>query len=204
MWLAVQNLNELIHTKAEDLTTSFAANTELVDIKANVEKIKTSAPNNEFIQTIVNSLPMNAVENGMWSEPDLKTRFMRLKQVCNQVALIDERGGSLFKYFISYLQSFFIMHSKIDTKKLEDANQILNLENLELNTFTLLDYAQYYIENGNVEYAVRLVQQLKGEPARLANDWLKAATTLLEIKQASNLLTAYISSVYIGTEFNQK
>ena len=201
LWLAVQNLNELIRTKSEDLTTSFEPNPELVDIKANVDKIKDSAPNNEFIQTIVKSLPTEAVQNGMWSEPDLKSRFMRLKQVCNRVALIDERGGSLFKYFISYLQSFFIMHSKIDTKKLEDANQVLNLENLDLNTFTLLDYAQYYIENGNVEYAVRLVQQLKGEPARLAQDWLKAAIILLEIKQASNLLTAYISSVYIGTNF---
>ena len=198
----MQNLNELIHTKSEDLLTSFEPSRELIDIKANVDKIKNSAPDNEFIQTIVKSLPTHAVENGMWSEPDLKSRFLRLKEVCSRVALIDERGGSLFKYFISYLQSFFIMHTKIDIKKLEESNQVLDLENLDLNTFTLLDYAQYYIENGNIEYAVRLMQQLSGEPARLSKDWLNEALTLLEIKQASSLLTAYISSIYIGTNFN--
>ena len=201
LWLAVQSLNELIRSKAEDVSVASQA-AELIDIKANVEKIKTSAPNNDFIQTIVKSLPAHALENGMWSEPDLKSRFYLLKRVCNQVALIDERGGSLFKYFISYLQSYFIMHTKIDTKRLEAANQVLDLDSLDLTTFSLLDYAQYYIENGNVEYAVRLVQQLKGEPARLAKDWLKEAITLLEIKQASDLLTAYISSIYIGTNNN--
>ena len=201
LWLAVQNLNEILSTKAEDLyLDNTTSNLEIVDIKANVDKIKQSAPDNEFIQTIIKSIPSETIENGVWSEPDLKARFYSLKNICRRVALIDERGGSLFKYFISYLQSFFIINTKIDVKKLDESNQVLRLEDISnLNTFNILDYAQYYVENGNIEYALRLLQQLKGEPARLAKDWIREALTLLEIKQASNLLTAYISSVYIGT-----
>lgn len=43
------------------------------------------------------------------------------------------------------------------------------------------------------------MHQLKGEPSRLATDWINDATSLMEIKQACQLLTSYISSIYIGT-----
>ena len=192
----MQNLNEILNSKAEELNPS----SELVELKTNLEKIRQSAPDNEFIQKILASIPESAVKTGIWSEPDLKERFRRLKIICNRVALIDERGGSLFKYFISYVQSFFIMHSFINKSKLEKSGENFSLENVDLNTFNILDYAEYYLEQGNLEYALRLMQQLKGEPHRLAKDWLKEALLLLEIKQACNLLTAYISSVYIGTK----
>ena len=194
LWLAVQNLGEIIQTRAIDLNESG----DLVTIKSNFEKIQQSAPNNEFIQQILKTVSTHALQNGVWSEPDLKERFEKLKNVCNKVALIDDRGGSLFKYFISYLQSFVIIHPKIDKSKLDESTGALKLDE-PLNTFSILDYAQYYLENGNLEYAIRLVQQLKGEPKRLAKDWLKDACLLLEIKQACSLLNAYISSIYIGT-----
>jgi mitofilin len=192
----VQNLAEVLNSKAEELS----ADAELVHVKQIVNKIKEAAPDNQFIQNIIGSIPDRVVQNGLWSEPDLKERFAKLKTICNRVALIDDRGGSLFKYFISYVQSFFIFQTRIDKSKL--ANQeALNLDEATLNTFTILDYAEYFLEQGNLEYAVRLMQQLKGEPRRLANDWTSEALTLLEIKQACELLTAYISSVYIGTKF---
>jgi mitofilin len=196
LWLAVQNMNEILGSKAEDLSQ----NSELVNVRANIEKIRESAPDNQFIQTILSSIPDSVVQRGMWSEPDLKDRFEKLKTVCSRVALIDERGGSLFKYFISYVQSYFIFQTRIDKSKLTNL-EAFNIDEATLNTFTILDYADYFLEQGNFEYAVRLMQQLKGEPQRLAKDWIREALTLLEIKQATNLLTAYISSVYIGTKF---
>ncbi len=197
LWLSVQNLNEILNSKAEDLLNNTS---ELVNIKTNIDKIRQSAPDNEFVQSLLASISESAVQDGTWSEPDLKERFYRLKKICSRVALIDERGGSLFKYFISYLQSFFILRTSFDKKKLDLAENP-KLDDLDLNTFSILDYAEHYIENGNFEYALRLMQQLKGEPKRLAKDWINEALTLLEIKQACNLLTAYISSVYIGTKF---
>jgi len=192
VWLAVQSLSEQLSNSLAD------SNQEIASIKSSVDKIKQSALANEFINKIIDSIPSNALETGVWTEPDLKERFYRIKTLCGRVALIDERGGSLFKYFISYLQSFFIMHAKIDTH--EKANVSLNEINLN-STFSILDHAQYYIENGNIESAIRLMQQLKGEPYMLARDWIKEAILLLEIKQACQILTAYISSVYISSNF---
>lgn len=194
LWLAVQNLSQIIQSKAEDLNEPG----NLVSIKNNFDKIQLSAPNNEFIQTILATVSQNALDNGIWSEPDLKDRFQKLKDVCNKVALIDDRGGSLFKYFISYLQSFVIIHPKVDKSKLDEQSGALKLEE-PLSTFSILDYAEYYLESGNIEFALRLMQQLKGEPKRLAKDWIRDACRLLEIKQACDLLNAYIASVYIGT-----
>jgi len=194
LWLAVQNLSELLSRSSVELTPQ----QELVSIKTNIDTIKQSAPDNEFIQRIVDSIPSNALQNGVWTEPDLKDRFYKLKTICSRVALIDERGGSLFKYFISYLQSFFIMHAKIDQ------SEPAKLDDINLNsTFNILDHAQSYLENGNIESAIRLMQQLKGEPYRLAKDWIKDAICLLEIKQACQLLTAYISGVYISSRYNK-
>lgn len=48
------------------------------------------------------------------------------------------------------------------------------------------------------------MQQLKGEPLRLASDWINETILLLELKQAINLLISYISSVYIGTHIKNK
>lgn len=194
-------MGELIQSKADEINSD---NSELISLKANIQKIKEAAPDNEFIQTVLASVPEKVLARGIWSEPDLKERFQRLKTICNRVALIDDRGGSLFKYFISYVQSFFILHSKVDKSKLEQAAEHgkgPNLDDLVLNTFNILDYAEFYLKQDNLEYALRLMQQLKGEPHRLAKDWISEALVLLEIKQACNLLTAYISSVYIGTKF---
>jgi mitofilin len=205
LWLAVQSLGELLNSKAEDVHT--ANSTLLVNIEPSILKIKQSAPDNEFIQKILGSIAEESVKNGLWSEPDLRDRFHRLKSVCNRVALIDERGGTLFKYFISYLQSFFIFHTRLDKSKLDAAASAaaspdLNETGINLNdTFNILDHAEYFVENGNLELALRLMQQLKGEPNRLARDWIRDAIRLIEIKQACVLINAYISSVYIGTNF---
>ena len=111
-------------------------NNELVEILNNINIIKRSAPNNEFINGILNSINEKSLNRGIWSEPDLKERFQGVKSVCKKVALIDERGGSLFKYFLSYLQSKFIIKSSINPNKM---NHSLEFENLD-DTFKILDY----------------------------------------------------------------
>lgn len=191
LWLAVQNLNQIISSSMAE------ADSELAKIKTNIETITASAPENEFVQKLVNSVPKKALDDGVWTEPDLKERFQRVKNVCSKVALIDERGGSLFKYFLSYVQSFFIMNTKIDSTNLE--NGLPKLDDFDMSTFNILKHAEYYLENGQTDLAVKLMRQLKGEPSRLARDWINDTTVLLEIKQATQLLTSYISSIYIGT-----
>lgn len=90
------------------------------------------------------------------------------------------------------------MHAKVNVTEAAS----LQLDQINLNsTFSLLDHAQYFLENDNIDAAIRLMQQLKGEPHRLARDWIREAILLLEIKQACRLLTAYISSIYISANY---
>lgn len=190
----MQNLNNLITSKAAEVSPN-----EIVEILSNIEAIRSSAPNNEFVKTVLAALNPLAVQRGIWTEPDLKERYIKLKSVCRKVALIDDRGGSLLKYFVSYLQSFFIFNATTN----DEINKDLSLNPSQMNAFSLLDYAERYIEQGDFEMAIKLLQQLKGEPKRLAKDWINEALLLLEVKQACSLLNAYISSVYIGTNIYQ-
>lgn len=147
LWLAVQNLSEIIAVSAVD------TGSELASIKANLETIKSSAPDNEFVQQLVRSVPQSSLEHGVWTEPDLKERFKQVKKVCRRTALIDERGGTLFKYFLSYVQSFFIVDTAIDHAKLE-AEGSPALEQFDMSTFNILSYAEYYVESGQFDLAV--------------------------------------------------
>lgn len=200
LWLAVQNLGEILSSKSSDLDPSGSAY-PLVRIDTTLKQIETCAPDNQFIRTIVSSIPESSVSGGVWSEPDLKERFTRLKSTAQRVALIDERGGSLFKYFVSYVQSYFIFKPRLDPA-VERPEEVRVDELERASTFGLLAYAEYYVERGEWENAVRVMLLLKGEPGRLARDWIRDAVQLVEIRQACQLLSAYISSVYIGTNFN--
>lgn len=154
LWLAVQNLNDILTNSTSE------SDTELAPIKSNIDTIIASAPDNEFVKKLVKSLPSKALDNGVWSEPDLRDRFHRVKNVCSKVALIDDRGGSLFKYFLSYVQSFFIMGTIIDKSKLSSVDNVPTIDKLDLTTFNILTYAEYYMENGHIDLAVSFLTVL--------------------------------------------
>ena len=198
IWLAVQSLNKSLNVSVNELSDPNVP--ELIDIKSNIETIRRSASQSEFIRELVNSVSEKSLENGVYTELSLKERFDRVKKVCKKVSLIDDRGGSLVKYFVSYLQSLFIFETRIDKDSLEVANDALEVDNL--NTFKIVDYAQHFIDNGNLELAIKLLLQLKGEPQRAARDWIKDAILLLEIKQTCQILTSYVSSVYISSDIH--
>ncbi len=169
------------------------------NIEKTIQLIKESAPNNEFINTVLSTLDERLISRGIWTEPDLKERFSNVNDICRKTALIDERGGSLLKYLISYVQSYFVFSSLPKHTKLSD-DLLMDDESLK-DTFVLLDYAKTYIEQNNFEMAIKLLNRLNGEPKRLANQWINEALNLIEIKNACNLINAYISSVYIGSNF---
>jgi mitofilin len=188
----VQNLNELITKKSNNLE-------RLENIKSTIESIRQSAPNNQFITTILSTLNETLVERGVWTEPDLKQRYENVDNICRKLALIDERGASLVKYFISYIQSFFIFSTINKHKKLTD-DLCLDADSLK-DTFVILDLAKAYLDQNNFEMAIRLLNRLSGEPKRLASEWINEAIHLVEIKNACDLMNAYISSVYISSNF---
>ena len=121
---------------------------------------------------------------GVCTEAGLYERFERVYRVARKVALIDETGGSLYRYALSYVSNWFVIpygKTLTDDSLMDDT----------VTQYALLDSARCHMMQGNFELAVRLVNQLRGEARRVASDWLKEARLTLESQQAAKCLIAH-------------
>ncbi|XP_007477791.2 MICOS complex subunit MIC60 isoform X2 [Monodelphis domestica] len=184
LWLSVEALKYSLKTASGDGPT--------VPLAAAVEAIRHSCSDNEFAQALTAALPAQSLTRGIYSEETLRARFQHVQKLARRVALIDETRNSLYQYFLSYVQSLLIFQPQ----QLKPPAKLLPED---LNTFTLLSYASYSIEHGDLELAAKFVNQLTGESRRVAQDWLNEARVTLETKQVVDVLTAYASAVGIGT-----
>jgi len=114
-----------------------------------------------------------------------------VRSVARRVALVDECGASLFRYFVSYVMSMFVVRQPLLAGAAAAADDNVELDADELTTFVLLDRAAAALERGSLEQAVRYVNQLRGESRRVATDWLTEARLLLETRQAADVLVAF-------------
>ena len=157
---------------------------EVGTVKKSLTNLSVSHP---LIWAALQSIPQQALQSGVPLEDNLQSQFSSMKRACEHVALIDEDGGNVLQYFLSYLHSVFRLKTKINadgtTVGPEDTT----------NTFHLLSLARYFVSHGNLESAARLINQLQGEPRRLAADWLADARLFLETKQAVSVLCSYSS-----------
>ncbi|VDD74841.1 unnamed protein product [Mesocestoides corti] len=138
------------------------------------------------------------------------------KTSCN-VALVSETGGSLWNYAISWLQAKLLFDSLgrrriisrlpgLGSTLLTPESEILE-DGQALDTFCLLTSARaalmpevdapVHVDPTNcsdIEFAVRLLSQLKGQPAAVAADWIRDARRFLEVHQAVQALLAYATA----------
>ncbi|CAF2094893.1 unnamed protein product [Rotaria magnacalcarata] len=178
LWIQAQNiLNQIVQgtTTENDL-----------DI---VSKI---VPNERFVQVLVNELRSDDIPST--NEKVLRERFAHVNKLCRRLALIDNEHNSLWNYFLSYLQSLLIVRQRDDSILVDDAVD-LN----QLNTFTILNYVQSYLDQNQWYNALRLMQLLTGEPRNVAESWINDARNYLAKKQTSELLEAYSNSIGLGT-----
>ncbi|XP_044519001.1 MICOS complex subunit MIC60 isoform X6 [Gracilinanus agilis] len=184
LWLSVEALKYSLKTASGDGPT--------VPLATAVEAIRHSCSDNEFAQALTAAIPAQSLTRGIYSEETLRARFQHVQKLARRVALIDETRNSLYQYFLSYVQSLLLFQPQ----QLKPPAKLLPED---LNTFTLLSYASYSIEHGDLELAAKFVNQLTGESRRVAQDWLNEARVTLETKQVVDVLTAYASAVGIGT-----
>uniref|UniRef100_A0A8C4TAS1 MICOS complex subunit MIC60 n=1 Tax=Erpetoichthys calabaricus TaxID=27687 RepID=A0A8C4TAS1_ERPCA len=184
LWLSIEALSCILKLASGDSPTE--------PLDGAVEAIKSSCADNEFTQTLTSAFPEDSLKQGVYSEAALRARFYNIRKLARRVALIDETRNSLYQYFLSYLQSLLLL----EPQQLKPPAQ---LSSGELDTFKLLAYATYCIEHGDLELAAKFLNQLKGEPRRVAQDWLNEARLTLETKQVINILSAYANAVGLGT-----
>ncbi|XP_065842607.1 MICOS complex subunit MIC60-1-like isoform X2 [Oscarella lobularis] len=135
-----------------------------------------------LVLAVISSLPERAVNVGLVGEEALNRRFGRVKTRCRRVALVGENeSAGMFTYLWSHVMSTLHLRRPV----LDDAVY----ENPD--TFDLLELAEHHLAKGDLDVAVRVVNQLKGEPRRVASDWLDDARALLETKQAISILLSF-------------
>ena len=157
-----------------------------------VTSLQEAARGDHFILAILDSIPREAVDSecGIQSEAGLQQRFKNVKQICKQVALVPATGGGLGTYALSYMHSLltFDLWKHADSRK----------DPVDMDTSELLQVADVFLQQGNMEGAIRLLNRLQGEPKRVARDWLRDAQLHLETKQAVGLVQNYLASVSLS------
>ena len=189
LWLACQTLATMIQEGREEGATW---EEKLKPLKHEVEAIKEAGGSHPMVSVVLDSIPQESINRGVWTEISLMERFQKVRRVCRRVAMVDETRNTLFRYFVSYLQSFFVFSQG---KPLTESDEI---DPDKLTTFVILDNAKWCLDRGDLEQALRFMNQLTGESRRVASDWIQEARLLLETKQASDALLAYASASGLG------
>ncbi|KAL3863537.1 hypothetical protein ACJMK2_005289 [Sinanodonta woodiana] len=192
LWLACVALNGAIRLGNPE---GAKMEEQLRPLSNEVEAISKASGNHPFVMNVIEKIPEQVLTKGVWTEDNLRARFPKVQKVCRRVSMVDETGGSLLRYFLSYLQSVFIFDSIY--AKCKDTEVDVD----DLNTFSILASAKFWLERGEFENAVRLMNQLQGAPRRVAADWIEEAKLYLEARQAAMALMAFASARGLGTIF---
>ncbi|XP_054765713.2 MICOS complex subunit Mic60-like [Lytechinus pictus] len=190
LWLACETLKRTISTGTLEGTSW---QEKLKPLANEVEAIREASPSNEFVDTVVKTIPEEALTRGVYTEDSLRQRWDQTQRVCKRVAMIDDAGSSMFTYFLSYFQSLLLLNDPLPPNS-DDAA----VDPSSLDTLKLVSYASYHMENGNLEQALRYANQLTGMPRRVASDWLREARLLLETSQAASVLSSHASASGLG------
>lgn len=154
-----------------------------------------AAEKNALAISVLDSIPAKALKEGVQSEESLINRFSKVEKICKRVALVDERGGGVAKYLISYLQSLFI----IDTVKVSEdevsGKQLVDPTSWQ--TFDILARVKYCLLRRNLEQAVRYANQLRGQARVVARDWIRDARVHLETMQAFSVLSTHAEAIAV-------
>jgi mitofilin len=151
----------------------------------------TASENDKFVLDIARNFSQVALKRGVYSEQDLKNRFSKVYKIASRTAYIDDNGGGLFKYISSWVQSLFI----IDLRRNYSPEDTISLT--KTNNRDIIDRARYFVEKGDFVTAVRLTQLLRGEPARIAKDWIKDTQTHLEARFLADLLLMHSAAISV-------
>ena len=138
-------------------------------------KIKSEAT---LLEPVLNSIPSEAAERGVVNNNNLRKHFNTLKQAAFENHAVDEELNGFFQILRSQITLWF--HRKDPTGFLIQ-DSVSNLEQI-------FDQAESHMNQNDFETAVRILNQMSGEPKRIFGVWLKEARMWLEVRQALDVL----------------
>ncbi|XP_071491565.1 MICOS complex subunit MIC60-like [Diadema antillarum] len=189
LWLACETLKRTLVTGN---TEEESWEGRLKPLTSEIGAIQEASPNNKFVNSVIQTIPEEALTRGVFTEDSLRQRWDHTQRVCRRVAMMDAVGGNMFSYFLSYFQSMLVLNDPLPPNPEE------TVDPATLDTFKLVAYTSYHLENSNLEQALRYANQLTGMPRSVAEDWLREARLLLETSQAASVLSSHASAAGLG------
>ncbi|KAJ1548229.1 Formation of crista junctions protein 1 [Nowakowskiella sp. JEL0078] len=150
-----------------------------------LEILRELAEDDPVIQTVFEKFTPEALQLGIPTESDLSEKFVQIRPFIRRAQLMPADGGSL-AYVASTVLST-VMLSK---------HGLINGDDVE----SILSRTQFYLNAGNMDMATRELNQLKGWPRKLAQDWLLDARKHLEFKQALQVCYFSLFVQYYATD----
>uniref|UniRef100_A0A5S6QLN0 MICOS complex subunit MIC60 n=1 Tax=Trichuris muris TaxID=70415 RepID=A0A5S6QLN0_TRIMR len=147
-----------------------------------------------FIATILESIPDEAIYNGVYTEVDLKSRFKKIDRLCRKTVVMEEAGGGFLGYLSSLVWSMFVFDpdGKVTADDEIDVSQ-------PADALKILSKARYCVTHNDLLTAIKLMNLLQGEPAKLAAAWIADTIYFLETFQAAQLLVGHADANFRRT-----
>ncbi|XP_063929614.1 MICOS complex subunit Mic60 isoform X2 [Zophobas morio] len=153
---------------------------------------KAAAKGDELVEAVINGIPPEAKNRGVFPEDALRERFLKVETVARRVALVPEDGGALPLHILSFIQSVFLIKNPSPIPQAE-----LNDEEVDFGSLTtneILQRARYWLDRGDFAQTLKYMNLLKGAPRSIARQWMNETRILLETQQAANTLMAHAAS----------
>jgi mitofilin len=153
---------------------------------------KAAAKGDELVEAVINGIPQEAKDRGVFPEDALRERFLKVEDVARKVALVPEEGGALPLHILSYIQSFFLIKNPSPIPQAELNDEEVDFSRLTTNE--ILQRARYWLDRGDFAQTLKYMNLLRGAPRSIARQWMNETRILLETQQAANTLMAHAAS----------
>ncbi|XP_030559150.1 MICOS complex subunit Mic60 [Drosophila novamexicana] len=188
LWAACQALWASVRTA----TPGVHYKDKLRPLKNEISAIAKVAEGDELVIAVLENMPKEAQERGVFPEDALRERFLNVERIARRLAMVPENGGSLPIYFLSFLQSLFILRPDNPVSRDELENKPFDYS--KLDTYDILNRARYHVDRGDFLQALKYLNLLEGAPREVASDWMKETRLMLETQQAANTLMAHAAA----------
>lgn len=157
LWLAARNLLAVVKdgvmpSSPKTAGSAAAAANKPVKVCCKIGDIKEAGAAFPIVHVILDAIPEQVRERGVYPPDVLAERFRRVRRVARRVTMIDDtRSPTLGRYVLSYVQSLFVFRgaTRVDAAAAGISS--------ETSAFVLLDSADDCLRRGDLEQAVRLV-----------------------------------------------
>ncbi|KAH0610331.1 uncharacterized protein H6S33_011858 [Morchella sextelata] len=170
------NLNtQKLHVALEAVRAAYESPEQPKPFLREVAALKEVAGDDEVVSAAIASINPRAYQEGVPTQTQLVDRFRRVAEEVRKAALLPEDAG-----FAGHASSWLLSKVLFRKQGLAQGNDVESI----------LTRTETFLEEGDIDSAAREMNQLSGWSRKLANDWLKEARLLLEVKQAVDVIAA--------------